>query len=349
MIPLTLGDIRAARSAIDGLVHRTPTVPSATLSRLTGCSAHLKLENLQKTGSFKPRGALTTMKGLGPEDRARGVVTISAGNHAQGVAYAAAALGLRATVVMPAYASPAKAEAARGYGAEVILHGDVHEAFAKLEEIRADRGLFFVHPFDAPGTIAGQGTVGLEILEDVPEASLLLVGIGGGGLISGIALAAGESGSGARVIGVEPEGAPAMRMSLDAGKPARLEKMSTIADGLAAPFAGQLNFEIVGKYVDDVVLVSDDEIRTAMRFLLERCKILAEPAGAAATGALLSGRIKPPPGGRVVCVVSGGNIDPDSLARELALAPPIARAGFRDAASPRPLDQGPDRRDMTGQ
>jgi len=322
VIPLTLSDIRAAQEAIRGLVHRTPCVASATLSRLTGTEAFLKLENLQKTGSFKPRGALVTMKALPAEELHRGVVTISAGNHAQGVAFAAAALGCRATVVMPATASLAKAEAARGYGAEVILHGDIHAAFERLEEIRAERRLFFVHPFDAPGTVAGQGTVGLEILEDLPEADLILAGIGGGGLISGIALAIKESRPRARVIGVEPEGAPSMRRSLDSGRPERLERTDTIADGLAAPFAGQINFEIVRRYVDDVVLVTDAEIRTAMRFLLERCKLLAEPAGAAATAALLAGKVKPAAGSRVVSVISGGNIDAENLARQIRLARP---------------------------
>jgi len=335
MIPVGLEEIRAAREAIGGFIHRTPVVASSTLSRLTGTRAHLKLENLQKTGSFKPRGGLNMVRALGAEDRRRGVVTISAGNHAQGVAYAAAAFGVPATVVMPASASPVKAEAARGYGAEVVLHGDVHAAFVKLEEIRAERGLFFIHPFDAPGMVAGHGTLGLEIVEDVPEAEVVIAGIGGGGLISGVALAVTESRPAARVIGVEPEGAPAMRRSLDTGKPQRLDKVDTIADGLAAPFAGALNFEIVRERVDDVVLVTDDEIRRAMRFLLERCKILAEPAGAASTAALLSGKIRVPEGGRVVCIVSGGNVDPLVLAREMQ----------REASG----RQDPSRSDITGQ
>jgi len=317
VIRLTLEDIRAARAAIGGLLHRTPCVPSATFSKMTDCRVHLKLENLQKTGSFKPRGAITVMKSLSAGQRAAGVITISAGNHAQGVAFAAAALGCRATVVMPANASAAKADAARSYGAEVILHGTIGEAFEKLHEIEKERALTFVHPFDAPGTVCGQGTVGIEILEDIPDADLVIVGIGGGGLISGIALAVKETRPSARVIGVEPVGASSMRRSLDEGRPVRLDRTDTIADGLAAPFAGVLNYEIVRQYCDDVVLVSDDEIRAAMRLILERCKTLAEPAGAAATAALLSGKIKIRPGERVVSVISGGNIAPDALAAHL--------------------------------
>ncbi len=324
MLPVSLEDVRAARRSIDGWIHRTPCVGSATLSRMTGFRLYLKLENLQKTGSFKPRGALATMKALSAEEKERGVITISAGNHAQGVAYAASVLGCRATVVMPKTASSAKADAARAYGAEVILHGDVAAAFEKMHEIERERGLVFVHPFDAPLTVAGQGTLGLEILDDVPEADVVIAGVGGGGLLSGIALAVKESRPAARVIGVEPEGAPAMRRSLDEGRPVRLEKTDTIADGLAAPFAGSLNYEIVRKYADDVVIVTDDEIRHAMRLLLERCKTLAEPAGAAATAALLSGKVKAPPGSRVVSVVSGGNIAPETLAECLA-------AGRRDS------------------
>jgi threonine dehydratase len=285
---------------------------------MAGCRVHLKMENLQKTGSFKPRGALITMMGLTSEEMGRGVITVSAGNHAQGVAYAASVLGCPATVVMPASASIAKVEAVRGYGAEVILHGTVKDLFPKMEEIRRERSLFFVHPFDAPGTVAGQGTIGLEILDDVPGADLVLVGIGGGGLISGIAVAIKESRPGTRIIGIEPVGAPAMRRSLDQGGPARLERIDTIADGLAAPFAGTLNYEIVKRYVDDVLLVSDGEIRAAMRLLLERCKVLVEPAGAAATAALLSGKVPVNRGCKVVSVISGGNISAGRLAELLA-------------------------------
>ena len=311
---ISVADIEAARERTRGHLHRTPLVGSATLSRMAGRPVFLKLENFQKTGSFKPRGALNNMSQLDAGQRARGVITISAGNHAQGVSYAASLLGIRAVVVMPASASRLKAEAARGYGAEVIQHGDMAGAFRKLEELQQERGLVLVHPFDDDQTIAGQGTVGLEILEDLPDVETVVVGIGGGGLISGVAVAIKQMRPVARVVGVEPTGAAVMHLSRAQGSPARLEKMSTIADGLAAPFAGARNFEIVQKYVDDLVLVDDAGIRAAMRILLERCKVLAEPAGAAATAALLEGKIGSRTGtGRTVVIVSGGNVGMETL------------------------------------
>jgi threonine dehydratase len=312
-----LDQVRGAREVIAPHLHRTPLVPSETLSRLTGQRVALKLENLQKTGSFKPRGAINHISSLSSERRSRGVVTISAGNHAQGVAYAAQVLGARATVVMPAHASRAKAEAARGYGAEVVLHGDVAAAFQKVRELERDRDLHFVHPFDDARIVSGQGTLGMEILEDLPDVNAILVGIGGGGLISGVALAAKEMRPTVRVIGVEPTGADTMFRSRREGKPARLDRVETIADGLGAPFAGELNFRLVERYVDDLVLVEDSEILEALRLLLERCKTLAEPAGAAALAALLSGKVSLPSESRVCCVVSGGNLGADLLARYL--------------------------------
>ncbi len=315
---VTLGEIRAARELLSGYLEPTPCHSSRTLSEMTGGRVHLKLENFQKTGSFKPRGALVNLLRLTPEERSRGVITVSAGNHAQALAWAASAVGCPATVVMPAAASAAKVEASRGYGAEVVLHGDIKAIFGKMDEIRQERSLTFIHPFDALATVAGTGTVGLEILEQVPDVDVVVVGIGGGGLISGVAAAIKQLRPTCRVYGVEPEGAPAMRRSLDEGHPVRLEKIDTIADGLAAPFAGTLNYEIVKRYVDDVVLVSDKEIIRAMRLLLERAKLLVEPAGAAATAALLEGRIPLPPNARVVTILSGGNISPEALAALLA-------------------------------
>jgi threonine dehydratase len=312
----TLNAIRAARETIGTRLHRTPIVGSATLSRMAGCPVWLKLENFQKTGSFKPRGAFNNIMSLDPAARARGVITISAGNHAQGVAWAASQVGIPSVVVMPAAASPAKAEAARGYGARVVLHGDIAAAFARLEELRAETGMSYVHAFDDEATIAGQGTVGLEIVEDLPDVERVIVGIGGGGLISGVAVAVKECLPAVRIVGVEPTGADAMTRSRAKGSPVRLERIDTIADGLAAPFAGERTFAIVQKYVDDLVLVSDDEIRGAMRLLLERCKVLAEPAGAAATAALLAGKA----GGGVstLVIVSGGNVAPGVLAALLS-------------------------------
>jgi len=210
---------------------------------------------------------------------------------------------------MPAAAPQSKVDATRGYGAEIVLHGNMTELLPKLHEIQAERGLTFVHPFDDAYVIAGQGTVGLEIMEDVPEADVVIVGVGGGGLISGVAAAVKQLRPSARVIGVEPEGAPGMTRSLAAGTPAHLDATATIADGLAAPFIGDRNFAHTRRYVDDVVLLSDDEIAAGLRLLMERAKLQAEPASAAAFAALLAGKVRVPEGARVVCVVSGGNVD----------------------------------------
>ena len=301
--------IREAARLIEPYLHRTPTVRSTTLSRQVGADVALKLELFQKTGSFKPRGALTNMLSLPAASRERGVITISAGNHAQGVAYAAQQLGVAATVVMPAAASPMKAAAARAYGAEVILHGDVHQAFEKVRELEVERNLTFVHPFDHPRTIAGQGTVGLEVMADVPDADVIVVPVGGGGLIAGVALAVKALRPATRIIGVEPQGASAMIQSRAAGSVVHLDRVDTIADGLAPPFVGELNFEIAERHVDELVAVDDATLVRGMHFLLTRVKVMAEPAGAAAVAALLSGQLQVP-AGRVVCIVSGGNFDP---------------------------------------
>jgi threonine dehydratase len=247
------------------------------------------------------------------EQRRRGVITISSGNHAQGLAYAASMLGTPVTVVMPAATPGYKVQATQGYGAEVILHGTVKDITAKCEEVRKARDLTLVHPFDDPLTIAGQGTVGLEVLEDVPEPDFVFVAIGGGGLMAGVATAVKLQRPTVKVIGVEPVGAPTMQRSLQAGVPVHLETIDTIAEGLAAPFVGQANLEHAQKYVDDVVLVSDDEMVEALRMILERCKVLTEPAGAAAYAALQFRKVRVPRGSRVVCVLGGGNVDAQRL------------------------------------
>jgi len=288
-------------------------VGTRSLSDRIGSTVYLKCENLQKTGSFKVRGALNQLLQLEPEARERGVVTISAGNHAQAVAWAAGQTGARATVVMPEGASQAKVEASRSYGAEVVIHGNVHEAFEKCHDLAQQRALTFVHPFDDPLVIAGQGTTGLEIVEELPELATVVVPVGGGGLASGIALALAATGTEAKLYGVEPEGACAMRRSFDQGSPATLDRVDTIADGLAPPMAGDLTFAILRKLAEDIVVVSDEEIREALRFILARTKLLVEPAGAAAVAALLSGRI-PTEHGPVVAILSGGNIDTGRLA-----------------------------------
>ena len=322
--PLTIADVEAAQRRIAGRVHRTPLLSSHTLGAQIGLGGPvwLKAENLQKTGSFKVRGALNTIDLLSDEQKARGVITVSAGNHAQAVAWAAATAGVAATVVMAAAASPIKVAATRGYGAEVILFGANNlEAFAEMERLREERGLTLVHPFDAATTVAGTGTVGLELLEDLPDLGLgagagrdtVVVGIGGGGLSSGLAFVLKTLRPGIRVIGVEPTGAPAMTNALRAGKPVPLTSAQTIADGLAAPFAGVLNLALVRDYVDEVILIDDEAILAGSRFLLERAKLLAEPAGSAATGALLTGVIKVEHGATVISIVSGGNVDPEKL------------------------------------
>jgi threonine ammonia-lyase medium form len=309
----TLEDVRHARAAIAGRVHRTPLVRSTALGRLLDARLWLKAECLQKTGSFKVRGVLNKLAALSEEEKRRGLITISAGNHGQAVAYGAASEGLHCVVVMPAYASPAKVAACRGYGAEVVVDGDVHQAFEKVHELEKARGLTLLHPYDDLFIIAGQGTIGLEILEDLPGVETVLVPIGGGGLISGIAAALKLSRPGIRVIGVEPEGAPTLSRALERGAPVRLDSVDTIADGLTGPIAGDLTLAAVQQFVDDVVLVSDAEIGDAMRLILERTKLLAEPAGAAATAALLAHRVVPPPDSEVVALLSGGNIDRERL------------------------------------
>ena len=318
IVPPTIDDIRAAAVRIAPHLHHTPLLGSHSLSELTGYKLSFKCENLQKTGSFKPRGAVNRIATLDPEAANRGIITISAGNHAQGVAYAAARLGIKAVVVMPETAVASKVEATRSYGAECILHGDVHSAFEKLQEVQQDRGLTLVHPFDDPMLIAGQGTVGLELLEkDGAPFDAVVVGVGGGGLIAGVATALSSLAPETRVFGVEPEGAATMTLALAAGSVVRLDDLNTIADGLAPPFVGELNLAVVEHLVESVVRVTDVEIRYAMALLLERMKLLVEPAGAAALAALMNGKIPVARGTRVAVILSGGNVDVQRLAELL--------------------------------
>jgi len=317
-MPISLQDIERAAAAIAGRVHRTPLLSSRSLSDRAGVRVSIKAECLQRTGSFKVRGVFNRLRRLSAEERARGLITISAGNHAQALAYGAGREGIACTVVMPAHASPSKVEASRAYGADVVLHGSVFEAFEKCEALRRERGLTLVHPFDDPDIIAGQGTIGLEILEDAPDADIVIVPIGGGGLISGIATAVKALRPTVRVIGVEPEGAPTMTLALRKGEPRRLEHIDTVADGLTAPAAGPNTLEHVRAFVDDVVLVTDAEILSALAFLLERAKLLVEPAGAAAAAALLAGKVQAPEDAHVVVVASGGNVDLPRLKQLIA-------------------------------
>jgi threonine dehydratase len=301
---LSQGDVLAARDAIAGRLHRTPVFSSATLGERAGAPVHLKAELFQRTGSFKPRGVLTKLASLSTEEKRRGVIGISAGNHAQALAYCAALERLDALIVMWQGASEQKIEATRAYGAEVDLEaGDPAEAFERLAELMEETGRPLVHPFDDPFTIAGQGTVGLELLEDVPETTVIVVPVGGGGLVSGIALAA----EGRRVVAVEPELSDALSRGLQAGQPVPV-KPASIADGLSAPFAGKHAIRICQALGVESVLISEEELADGMRFLYRRAKLACEPAAAAGVAALLAGKVAVEPGDTVVAVVSGGNV-----------------------------------------
>ena len=305
----TLSNIKAALPLVRKNLHRTPIVSSSALSDMTGVNLRFKAEMFQKTGSFKPRGIMNKISSLSDEEKQRGVITVSAGNAAQAVAYSAAQLGIQSTVIMPEKAAQSKADATRGYGARLILHGTVKDLFPKMREIQAAEGQTFIHPFDDLHVIAGHGTLGLEILEDGPLPAVVFVPVGGGGLISGVAAALKLTNPAIRIIGVEPVGAPGMTNALAAGEAQPLETVDTIADGLAAPFAGNHCLRHVQAFVDEVVLVTDDEIAQAMRLIMERCKLVAEPAAAASFAALLTQKTTVTPGSQVVCVLSGGNVD----------------------------------------
>ena len=314
-LPVSLADVERAREVVAPVLHRTPVLSSRSLSERIGTSAYLKAENFQRTGSFKPRGAVYAISKLSDEQRKHGIVTVSAGNAAQAVAFAARAAGVPVTVVMPQTAPQAKVDATRGYGAEIVFAPDMTKVFALLAEVRDRTGAYFLHPYDDAAMIAGHGTCALEVLEDLPDADVFVVGIGGGGLIAGVASAVAAKRPTARIIGVEPTGAAGMRRALDAGEPVRLDRIDTMADGLAAPIAGTIPFEIVRRLVADVVVIGEDVIAEGMRFLASRAKLVAEPAGAAATGALLTGGVPVKPGENVVAIVSGGNVDLSRLAQ----------------------------------
>ena len=305
---VSLDDVHAAREAIGGRLHRTPTFSSAVLGARVGAPVFLKAELFQKTGSFKPRGMLNVLAHLSAEDKQRGVITISAGNAAQSLAYCSALGEIDCLVVMWQGASEAKLAATREYGAEIDLEAaSPAEAFERVAELREQTGRVFVHSFDDPLLIAGHGTLGLELLEDVEDFATVVVPIGGGGLISGIATTIKAERPDVRIVGVEPELSPAMHTALQAGEPVTVQPTS-IADGLNAPFAGENTLAICRKLVDEVVLVSEDEVKDAFRFLYVRAKLAAEPAGAASTAALLAGKVSLERGETAVAVVSGGNV-----------------------------------------
>ena len=306
---VTLADIEAARVLLDGVAVRTPMEESRWLSAVAGGEVRIKAENLQRTGSFKARGAYVRLSRLSEEERARGVVAASAGNHAQGVALAAQLVGTRATVFMPEGAPIPKERATRGYGAEVVFTATyLEDALVAAHEYSERTGAVLIHPFDHADIIAGQGTVGLEVLEQLPEAACVVVPTGGGGLLAGIALAVKALRPDVRVVGVQAKDAAAYPGSLAAGRPTPLEQMRTMADGIAVGRPGDLTFAAVRDHVDDVVTVSEDSLARAVLALAERAKLVSEPAGAAAVAAILDDPTRfPTP---CVAVVSGGNIDP---------------------------------------
>lgn len=298
----TRDDVLAAREIVAGRVHRTPTFRSRTLSERIGANVFLKAELFQKTGSFKPRGMIAKVESLTAEERARGIVTWSAGNAAQAAAFAAAQYGIDCRVFMWRNANPAKVAATRAYGAAVDLEAEgPAESHERLLAHARETGAVFVHPFDDPVLQAGHGSLGLEVVEDVPEVDAIVVPVGGGGLIAGVATAVD-----CRVVGVEPEGAPTLTRALTAGRPETI-RPSSIADGLNAPFTGEATLAACRDGVSCFVLVSDEEIAAGMRFLYARAKLACEPAGAVATAALLAGKVAIEPGSTVVAVVSGGN------------------------------------------
>jgi len=313
-LPVSLDDVRAARERIMGQLRRTPLLWSANLSASSGYTVSFKAENLQRTGSFKARGALNALTLLSDEQRNRGVVTFSAGNHGAGLAFAASLLGVSCSVYMASTAVQAKVDAIRNYGANVVFGDSINDALAAMERAIAEEGRTYLSPFDDPYVVAGQGIVALELLEDAPETEAVVVPIGGGGLIAGVSLVVKSLRPDISVIGVEPEGAPTVTRSLEAGHPVTLDAVSTIADGLAAPFAGTVTQEIISACVDRVILVTEEEIGAAIAPILSRTKLLAEPAAAAGFAGLTSGRSGIPADSRVVCVLSGGNISLDRLA-----------------------------------
>ena len=312
---LTLADIQAAEARIKKSLYLSPCAKSETFSKLTNNTVYLKLDNLQRTGAFKERGALNKLLTMSAEDRARGVIAASAGNHAQGVAYHAGLHGVRAQILMPLTTPLTKVSATKGYGADVVLHGaNYDEACAEAIRRSQSEHLTFIHPFDDEAVIAGQGTLGLEMLQQCPDAEAIVIPIGGGGLISGIACAVKETNPKVKIYGVQPARLPSMEVALAAGKPVVLSPAATIADGIAVLRTGDNTLPLVKKYVDQVVTVTEEEIANAILLLLEREKTLAEGAGAAAIAAVLNHKL-PLAGKKVVVLVSGGNIDVTLLSR----------------------------------
>jgi len=313
---VTLKDVLAARERVRDAIYLSPCARTETLSRVSRTQAFLKLDNLQMTGAYKERGALNKLLTLGEAERSRGLIAASAGNHAQAVAYHAGRLGLSATIVMPETTPIMKVANTRGHGARVVLFGASYdEAYAEARRMEREEGLTFVHPFDDEAIIAGQGTLGLEVLEQVPGLDAVLVPVGGGGLVSGVAVAVKALAPGVKVIGVEADVIPCMQAAVEAGELVTLDAASTLADGIAVKRAGEITFEHVQSLVDDIVTVTEEEIASAILYLLEKEKTVAEGAGAVGVAALMHHKLPRLEGKRVCSVISGGNIDVNVVAR----------------------------------
>ncbi len=335
---MNLEQIEKAAKRLEPTIHRTHIEKSKTFSKLAGAEVYLKYENQQKTGSFKIRGASNKIAALAERGEVKSVVASSAGNHAQGVAYAAHVHNIPATIVMPKAAPIAKVQATEGYGAKVVLCGDCYDdAYNKALEICESEGATFLHPFDDPEVIAGQGTIGFEILQDLPTVDIIIVPVGGGGLLAGVAACVKQVNPRVKVIGVQAEGADAISRSFHEKKTVSLESVSTIADGIAVKTPGNLTLDLIQKYADDVVTVSDAEISAAILLLMERTKQIVEPAGATPLAAVLNGKIDAD-GKRVVCVMSGGNIDVSFVHKiiEIGLAARQRKLKFKTTLSDKP-------------
>src|SRR5215475_13277241 len=311
---ISLKEFQEARKVVSSFAYHTPLWTSRLLSERTGFDVRLKAEIFQKGGSYKLRGPLNKFRHLTEEQRSRGVICSSAGNHAQGVALAAGVYKMKAVVVMASNATQSKVDATRAYGAEVVQHGLIwDEANEKAKQLTQERGLTYIHPFDDVQLITGQGTLGLEVYQDFPQIDVAVVPIGGGGLISGVSMALKASNPKVRIIGVESSDGPAMKKSIEAGRVVTLEKIDCIIDGLRVKRVGDHTFSVVQRFVDDIVTLPDREIFDAMIWIMERCNLVVEGAAAAPVAALLHGLIKAPAGSRVVCVLSGGNVNLDQL------------------------------------
>lgn len=334
---INLEDIRKARENLHSIIHHSSLDLSTTFSRMAGAQVYLKQENLQKTGSFKIRGAYNKLAQLREEERDKGVIAASAGNHAQGVAYAAQMADISATIVMPETAPISKVLATRGYGAQVMLHGmSYDDSYLKAREIQASTGAVFIHAFDDPHVIAGQGTIGLEILAELPDVDIIFIPVGGGGLASGIAMAVKSINSQIKVVGVEAEGAACLKASHEAGRLRNLDAATTIADGIAVKCPGTMTFNLLEHYLDDIVTVDDEEIASTILLLLERAKLVVEGSGAVALAAVLYKKY-PLAGKKAAVIISGGNIDVNFLS--LIIEKGLAKAGRHIRLSTTMLDK----------